>query len=430
MATAMALGLAACTTPDPTTNDSSQPASAASTTAEQVTLRLYWWGGDARHERTQQAIDAFMVKHPNITVQPEFSDWAGYWDKLATSTAGNNSPDVIQMDQLYLASYGARGTLTDLSTLPELNTSNLEPAVLGMGQWDGAQLAMPISTASFGLMVNLDILGNLGITLPDTTKWTWDEFATFAKSITDASGGSVAGTGIMNNEYSLQLFARQKGDQLFSDGDIVIKPETLAAYLQLGLDQSTSGAAPSASHIAETASLALDQGDFSTGKLAMSFTQATQISAYAKASGANIQLVQIPSFDSNKAKYEYFKPGMYWSVSSQSKHPHEAAILIDFLVNDPEAATILGTERGLPANAKMLDSISSTLTADEKKAVEYTASLTPLLGEAPSIVPNGASAMDSIIARYEQEVLFGNQSAADAAKAMIAEVAQSIKDAQ
>jgi len=421
----MALSLTGCGTSQPATGGDDYTVG-----AQAATIRLYWWGGDARHERTQQVIAAFQEKYPNITVSPEFSDWTGYWDKLATSTAGNNSPDVIQMDQLYLASYAARDTLVDLSTLKELDTSNLAPAVLGMGLWDGKQYAVPISTTSLGIMVNMDILSSLGITLPDTTKWTWDEFQTFAKSITDASGGAVVGTGIMNNEYSLQLFARQKGDQLFSNGDIVIKPETLAAYLQLGLDLSTSGAAPSASRIAETASLALDQTDFSTGKLAMSFTQSTQISAYAQASGANIQLVQLPSFDSNQTKYQYFKPGMYWSVSSQSKYPHEAAALVDFLINDESAATILGTERGIPANPKMLDAISGTLTPDEQKAVDYTNSLTPLLGQAPAIVPNGASAMDSIIARYEQEVLFGNQSPTDAANAMIAEVQGSIKDAQ
>src|SRR5690606_7372193 len=45
----------------------------------------------------------------------------------------------------------------------------------------------------------------------------------------------------------------------------------------------------------------------------------------------------------------YLKPSMLLSVSARTEHPTEAAKLVDFLVNDPEAAKILGTNRGIPA---------------------------------------------------------------------------------
>src|SRR5690242_5902577 len=81
-----------------------------------VTLRFTWWGSDARHKRTQQVIDLFTTAHPNITVKGEFKDWNGYWDALATTVAANDAPDIIQMDELYLASYAQRGALLDLKT--------------------------------------------------------------------------------------------------------------------------------------------------------------------------------------------------------------------------------------------------------------------------------------------------------------------------
>ncbi|MDR1265177.1 MAG: extracellular solute-binding protein [Propionibacteriaceae bacterium] len=424
-ATAFVLGLAGCGGSDGPAGDASSVADPVAT----VELRLYWWGGDARHERTQQAIDAFMAKYPNIKVTGEFSDWSGYWDKLATSTAGGNSPDVVQMDQLYLASYAARDTLTDLGAVSTLDTSQLEPAVLGMGQWGGRQYAMPVSTAAFGLLVNLDVLDQYGVTLPDTEKWNWDDLKAFGLEIAEKSGGAVAGVAPMGNEYSLQLFARQKGDNLFEDDQIAIRPETLAAYFQHALDLAQSGAGPSASRLSETAGLAIDQSDFATGKVAAIFSQVSQVSAYTAGSGANVQIVKTPSFDANQTKYEYFKPGMYWAMSAQTDHPEEAGRLIDFLINDPEAAAILGTERGLPANPAMLDSLTATLTENEAKAVAYSQSLEGLLGDAPAIVPNGASELDKIIARYQQEVLFEQRTALDAANAMIKEVKDSINSA-
>ncbi|WP_454857838.1 hypothetical protein [Promicromonospora soli] len=46
---------------------------------EPVTLRVTWWGGDTRHARTQEVFDLFEEKYPDITIEPEFSDWTGYW---------------------------------------------------------------------------------------------------------------------------------------------------------------------------------------------------------------------------------------------------------------------------------------------------------------------------------------------------------------
>src|SRR5690606_12574993 len=136
---ALAVGLAGCGT--------GGNAGDAELSDEPVTLRMYWWGGDNRHERTQQAIDLFEDKYPNITVEPEFADWTGYWEKLATSTAGKNMPDVIQMDQLYLASYADRGTLVDLTDY-DIGTDGMEESVLGMGGSDGGLYAIPISTSA------------------------------------------------------------------------------------------------------------------------------------------------------------------------------------------------------------------------------------------------------------------------------------------
>ncbi|MEL5990759.1 ABC transporter substrate-binding protein [Microbacterium phosphatis] len=423
VAAASVLGLAAC-------GVSKAPAAgggeAAELSDEPVSLRVMWWGGDARHERTQKVFDLFEEKHPNITIEPEFSDWNGYWEKLATATAGGNSADVMQMDQLYLASYADRGSLVDLGQYDQLKTDGLEPSVLDMGRWEDALYAMPISTTSTAAIVNMDVIDQVGVPLPDTSTWTWDEFGEWAAEVTEASGGAVYGTAQLGNEYQLQLVARQMEDALFEDGKIAIEPETLAAYFQLGLDWITSGATPSASYMAEQASLPIDQSDFAVGKSATVFTSSTLITAYAAASGAHLELVPIPTLDGDKTKYDYFKPGMYWSVSSKSEHPAEAALLIDFLVNDPEAGKIIGTERGIPANSDVIDALEADLTAEEKKTVAFAESRTSKLGEAPAIVPNGASDIQTILLRYQQEVNFERQTPIDAANALIAEIESSI----
>ncbi|WP_129788354.1 ABC transporter substrate-binding protein [Promicromonospora panici] len=397
---------------------------------EEVTLRATWWGGDSRHPLTQKAIDAFEEKYPNIDVVGEFADWGGYWDKLATQTAGGNAPDIMQMDELYLASYADRGALYDLERTAQLDTSGLDPKVLDLGRSEGTLYGMPISTTAFGILANQDLLDELGLELPDTSTWTWEDLSDFATEVSEKSGGEVVGISALNNGYSLQLWARQHGEALFSDGSVSISPETLAAYFQQALDWTASGAAAPASHQAEMAGVGLDQTDFSTGKQALAFSQITQIPAYEAATGgATLEPVKIPSEDANEAKYSYLKPGMYWSVSSTSEHPAEAALFVDFMVNDPEVGGILGTDRGIPSNGAVRDSILDGLAPGEKSAADFVAAEEAYIGEAPEITPNGASELDTLIARYLQDVLFESQTPQEAAEAFIAELDGSIQSA-
>ncbi len=427
---ALAAGLTACGTADQATDGGGTGSGAPATlSTEPVTLSLYWWGADARIQRTEQVIDLFEQKYPNITVEPIYSDWTSYWEKLATMVAGGNTPDVIQMDQLYLASYSQRGIVSDLSQYPQIDLTTMPDSVLGTGQWEGTLYGLPISTTGLGLLVNLDLLDKYGIAMPDDTAWTWDEFADWAKSISDASGGAVQGAGPMYIEFQLQLFARQLGDQLFADGDIAIKPDTLAKFFQTSLDWVKSGAAPSASEVAETINVTLDQSDFATGKAATIFTPSTQITGYASAmTDPNLKLAEMPHFADSPDAWEYLKPGMYWSMSSKCAHPAEAALLMDFFVNDPDAAQILGTERGIPSSTTVLDAIRPNLTATETEAVRFAESLD--LGPAPAIVPNGASDIQAIIQRYMLTVLAEEQTPAEAADSLIAEVKASIQSAQ
>ena len=77
-------------------------------------LRMAWWGNQTRTDLTGQVIDAYQQGTPGVTVAGEPAEWASYWDRLATQTAGSNAPDVIQMDLKYLRQYADRGALLDL----------------------------------------------------------------------------------------------------------------------------------------------------------------------------------------------------------------------------------------------------------------------------------------------------------------------------
>src|SRR5690606_30776708 len=150
----------------------------------------------------------------------------------------------------------------------------------------------PASTSNMAVLVNMDLLAEIGVDLPDDAgDWTWEEYRDWAAEVSAAAPDGVFGSQPDADIIQLQLFARQNGEELFEDGDIVVSAETVAAFFQVSADRIVAGAAPPASVYAETAGLPLDQLPISTGKSVTHLGYATQLSAYAAASGADLQLV-------------------------------------------------------------------------------------------------------------------------------------------
>ncbi|NUS35415.1 MAG: extracellular solute-binding protein, partial [Pseudarthrobacter sp.] len=122
-----------------------------------VTLRFAWWGNEYLNAQTGKVIAAFEASHPNIKIKAEPGEWSSYWDKLATKTAANDAPDVIQMDQKYIAEYGGRGALMDLSKQGGIDTSKLDKEALASGQYDGAQYGLSTGRNAYVLMANTKV---------------------------------------------------------------------------------------------------------------------------------------------------------------------------------------------------------------------------------------------------------------------------------
>ena len=45
------------------------------TAADNVDLRMSWWGGNGRHQVTLKALEEFHKQHPDITVKSEYTGW-------------------------------------------------------------------------------------------------------------------------------------------------------------------------------------------------------------------------------------------------------------------------------------------------------------------------------------------------------------------
>lgn len=409
--------------------------SSAGDSGGNVTVRFTWWGNDLRNKQTQQVIDAFQASHPNIRIQAEPGVWSSYWDKLATTTAANDSPDIIQMDQAYIAEYGGRGALLDLSKQGNIDTSKIDRDALTSGQVDGKQYGLSTGQNAKAVMINTKMFRDYGVPIPDDKTWTWDDYTTTAAQI--AAAAAKAGQTNYGSSYSLtdsdlNTWAMQHGGSLYSaDRGLGFTEDTATSFFQNVLNLRNRNAAPPANIATEDISAPVEQTLFATGKTAMSWWWTNQVNALQSALKTEVKILRAPSSTgSARDNGMSYKPSMFWSVSSRSKHPKEAAEVVNYLLNNLDAAKTILTERGFPTNSEVQAAIDPLLTPADKAAAAFLKDIKPDLKNVPPVPPTGSSGVQALIQRYCTDVLFDRKSPSDAAKGLIQEAQGMIDSAR
>ncbi len=414
------LALAACGQGEAPDNTPAADADAAS--GGDVNLRFTWWGADARAQLTEQVIDQFEQKNPGITVTTEWGIWDGYWDKLSTSAAAGDMPDVVQMDESKIDAYGTSGQLLDLESEPEsLDVGTIAPEVLDTGEVDGTIVGAPVGIGIYSVGVNTDLLEQADVELPDDKTWTWDEFIDSAAQVTERLGDQgVTGLdwwGVDSPEIG--AFARQNGEEVFpKEGQEPVSKETLTAFFEQALKMVETGTTPAPSVQGENIIKSIEQSPFGTNKAAFHFQFHTQIQAFVDASGTELQLMRLPAVESGEPNMVN-KASMYWSISSETEHPAEAAKLVDFLINDVDAAKILGVERGVPANQEIQAAIEPQLSPTGVMATEFAGTMQEEVVDPPQVTPEYAADFDAEFGRIGTSVLFGQTSPEDGAQEVL-----------
>lgn len=397
--------------------------SPSASTDGKVTLGFAWWGNEFLNAQTNEVSKAFVKAHPHVTVDPRPGDWGSYWDKLATVTAGKDSPDIIQMDQKYIAEYGGRGALMDLSTV-KVDISKLDKEALATGQYAGKQYGFSTGQNALVVMANTAVFKEAGVELPNDLTWTWDDYTKLAAQITAAGQGKLYGASYGNNESSLIIWLGQHGEQLYTaDGKLGFKPGTAAKFWEQLKLQRDEKASPPASIHSEDSAASLENSLFGTNRLAMGWSWTNQLASLESATGSEIKMLRSPSLSGSAVENGmYYKPTMYWSISAQSKNPQEAATFVDFLLNNVDAGKILMTDRGIPTNSEVLAAITPDLKPADATVVKFLADIKADIKQAPPIPPVGASGVQEAIIRNTADVLFDKVSPEQAAAAFTTEV--------
>lgn len=389
-------------------------------------LRIYWWGADLRARLTQQVLDLYKQKHPDVTVNPESSEWSGYWDKLATQFAGNDAPDVLQMDEAYIDSYGTKRALLNLEDQKGvLDLSAMDAAILDTGRLaDGTLVGAPIGVGIFSVGVNPNVLEKAGVDMPDDKKWTWQDFNDVAAEVSNKlkSDGTTGFDFFGFGAAELGAWARQHHQQIFPrDGETLITVDTITSYLEFAKSLVKSGATPQVSSQVEDNGAGVDQSRFAKNKSAFHLQFHTQIQAFQATSGDPLKLLRLPAVTSGDPQMVN-KASMYWSVAARSKSAEAAAQLVSFFMTDPDAAKILKVERGVTGIPAMQDAIEPELDEIGKVSLKFAQDMQKEVVKPPLVTPASGVGFGADFTRLAQDALFNRRPAADVANDIMGSV--------
>lgn len=257
-----------------TTGCSSDSDGAAAASSDEE-IRLTFWGTYGNGGNTAQTdvldtlIPQFEEDNPGVTVEYVDIPYDDMQQKLTTSAAGDELPDLLRSDINWVAQFAELGVFAQLDgvmdNFDEL-ASAVYPGTLATNHWDGHYYGLPLNTNTRVLITSQEALDAAGMDAPPAT---FDELAAMAEAL-EGTGTQVFADGGLQG-WNIFPWIWSAGGQV-SDDDLT----TATGYLdgpasveavQLLVDLYEAGQIPNliiGNEGATSTSDGLPSGDYAT----------------------------------------------------------------------------------------------------------------------------------------------------------------------
>lgn len=381
-------------------------------------IRVCWWGNQTRNDGTVKALNMYKEKHADVDFEVEFSDWDGYWDKLATQAAGGNMADIIQMDYAYLKQYQEQKQVMGLQKYIDsgvIDTKNISENVMNSGRIGEDIYGIVSGIGCKALLVNTDAMKEANVTLPEQP--TYEELFDAAKKVLKATGMQISIPS--NDEQSMLFLARAVGQTMYNTaGDGLGMPDDKVAlrYYQILADTLKEGVHVSPEIMAESSTN--QQSLFAAKKVWVQFMNSNQITNEINQCDKSIHydILMYPTEKNASQQPLFTKPAMFYSVAGDSKSADAAAAVINFLTNSVEANTkALKGERGVPISSEVSKAIEPVVDEVTAKVDTYVGKITEVATPIDPPFPAASAEIGKNISDLADGVRFGKISPKDAA---------------
>jgi len=321
---------------------------------EECTLTFDWWGGDSRHEATMAAIEAFEKKYPGIKIEYNYGAWSDWETAKASEYLSATNADIQQTNFDWIRKYDGEGTTyLDLNTVSDvLDLTQYSDNVLALPvDVKGGLAGIPVSLTGRTFFWNKATYEKAGLSVPTTLKELMEAGPIFKEKLGDEYYPLVL------TEYDRAIFMAfylqaQTGEPIIDQNNNFTLTEE---QLKLGLEFITSlednHVIPTIEYYDGEGAEAIDKSvRWIEGKYAgcHNWDSAHKSLVSALPNGEDLvvgnALMDTGAFGSGT----YVKVSQMFSISANCEHPHEAALFLNYLLNDEEGAGIMSTERGIP----------------------------------------------------------------------------------
>jgi multiple sugar transport system substrate-binding protein len=380
-------------------------------------VRLIWWGNPERDKRTYAVVDQFMKSSGN-EVLPETYSWNDYWQKLATQAAGQNLPDIIQMDYRYIFEWARREQLAALDEYlgNGLDLGDFDQNQLDSGKVDGKLYGVSMGANSMSHVYNKTVFDRIGATVPDSTKWSNEDFAAFGKELKGSLPEGMFFTENMGSlEPRLQTWLRGRGKDLYTaEGQLAYEEQDLADYFAYWKMMQDEGLTPPADIQAQDTGKMEEKMNV-IGKAALGFIHSNQLVAAQNLMQDEIDFVMVPA-EAGGPPAQYLKPSMFLSMAAGAADPKASIELMNYFITSDEANDVLLIERGVTGDGSIRERILPGLTPTEQKIIRYLDTVATHVSPLPPPPPTNAGELDRALRPSWESVAFGQADAATAAK--------------
>ena len=382
---------------------------ASADVADKEVIQLWDFRVEAEAAGMKALVDRYNELHDDVMIEYTSVNQTDYTTTLITTAFANGEcPDIVCVEAATYNKFVDAGILADLTPYysEELLADLLPSFVEAATGDDGKLYTLPFECETVGLYYNIDVLEAAGIAPPTT----WDELYTAAAALTtdDMYGLVMPVEDTPYTLYNWWPFMWMNGADIYSDGELVINSEEMAAALDFWGSFYQNDYAPSSLQIGPWS---ID--NIATGFCAMQLGGTYMINAaeaYAE-QGINIGAVALPSPDGST--YYTVAGGQMLGVCSQSENKDAAAEFLFWCFGDTEDIEIVtnwltNVKFAYPTRKSVVAQNEAVFDTGLKK--NFTAFFETAIPE-PQLSP----AVTDIVGDMLQNVMFGGYTGAEAA---------------
>lgn len=262
-----AMALAAC-------GGGGDASSGAASGGDDVTLTFwgtYGNGGNSAQTDvlTKELIPEFQEQNPGITVNYVDMPYDGLKQKLTTTSAGGELPDLLRSDIGWVAQFAKLGVFRQLDgEMPNFDqlADEVYPGALATTAWDGHYYGLPINTNTRVLVTSQEALDAAQM---DKAPATFDEFKQMAAALKGTDMKVFADSGL--NAWNIMPWIWSAGGDI-TDADVTVSSGYLdsdasVTGVQMLVDLYKDGSIPNlitGNQGATSTSDGLPSGDYAT----------------------------------------------------------------------------------------------------------------------------------------------------------------------